>query len=1131
MKPTRPHDTADEHAGDDDHDSEQPTDDAEGTPDLTQGQGDEVFRLMTVRSPQTVPPERVVQIQGDDSGGLVDELDAAADSSQPRRKSARTLASYTTGAAFVDDLADLELALEPVRSQLETSPPADAAGFGGLVEEETGATPVELVESEPFQTALGRLVDSLIATSLHPVTAGDDVREILSDGIRILDAIEQVARTDDLMDPSRILSRTVSLPDTITPLPELESGTESTDNGAPTTRIGDIADLRSNLTDVQGAREELLSAVTDHGGRTNGAAATVSDVDEATTDGQHATEPGATEHAEAGGATDQCQNESDERSTDATADPIARFRQTFLGGEVGRQVERAFDDVSGVADELQATGLGQSTVVTDETFAQLSDDARSKLTELDVTPGAAPVDTTVERLDDEATTLNTQLLDATVGASEQLLLTGQSVSSIEGAVQIPELVPNQPLDIPDVLDSPLVNGDEDETERAGVTALGFGELRSVTEVGPEYRAGEIAHVENVMATETRERVHESTEITEEETREEQETIESENEDLQTTQRHEIKRETEQVIQQESELHAGVSVSASYGQVELESSFGYARRNAKERAQQTAVETAKEITHEATRRVEERVTSETIRRVREEVSERNLHAFENDTDDHVVGIYRWLEKVYRMDVLEYDEPRLMFEFLIPDPAAAYRHAMAEDPNGTTLQKPVEPKAVKFLDGDVDEGAERGDDDVPIYLDRLSYDDITSTNYRWYASHYGAEDVPEPPAERKREVVHITGGTEEMQTAGDGEANVEPIEAPHYDTAFIDVPDGYRVWHVDVLSDVIHRRDHDYSAHLRVSVGADHPGPESVYKLQDIRWDTPAGEQKSAGAAVRSFPINTDAYDELPVTVIPRNTFGYNVVAAAMLVRTQDALREWQATVYDAIVDAYERRLDEYRSQLEAARIGAGVTIEGNNPAENRQTERTELKRAAIELLREQELDVDAIDPPDDAEDGNSDSFPTIDPDALAGMEKDLQFFELAFEWQEGTYVFYPYYWAEQATWADKLNRDDPDPKFESFLTAGAARFVVPVRPGFEPNVLQFMETGVPFLEEGSIDSVNDPRYVDIVSELRERDEGAADASYTHDSWYNTVPTSLVKLQGSADLPNLITPTEELYPEAE
>ena len=54
---------------------------------------------------------------------------------------------------------------------------------------------------------------------------------------------------------------------------------------------------------------------------------------------------------------------------------------------------------------------------------------------------------------------------------------------------------------------------------------------------------------------------------------------------------------------------------------------------------------------------------------------------------------------------------------------------------------------------------------------------------------------------------------------------------------------------------------------------------------------------------------------------------------------------------------------------------------------------------------------------------------------------IEFFEQAFEWEQITYLFYPYFWGRKANWIMLSNQSDPDPAFMQFLQGGAARVVL------------------------------------------------------------------------------------------
>ena len=60
--------------------------------------------------------------------------------------------------------------------------------------------------------------------------------------------------------------------------------------------------------------------------------------------------------------------------------------------------------------------------------------------------------------------------------------------------------------------------------------------------------------------------------------------------------------------------------------------------------------------------------------------------------------------------------------------------------------------------------------------------------------------------------------------------------------------------------------------------------------------------------------------------------------------------------------------------------------------------------------------------------------------------------------------------------------DTDPQFEAFLKAGAARVVVPVRPGFEAALAHYQETGDVWMGEEMPDMFGD-NYLSIIDEIK------------------------------------------------
>ena len=128
---------------------------------------------------------------------------------------------------------------------------------------------------------------------------------------------------------------------------------------------------------------------------------------------------------------------------------------------------------------------------------------------------------------------------------------------------------------------------------------------------------------------------------------------------------------------------------------------------------------------------------------------------------------------------------------------------------------------------------------------------------------------------------------------------------------------------------------------------------------------------------------------------------------------------------------------------------------------------------------------------------------------------------AFEWEETTYSFYPYYWAGSERWKDLAQASGSDPVFEQFLRAGSANVLVPVRNGFERPVILFLKTGLiwggGYLPLFNVDDMLDV-YADV--ELGRQFDPPLQIG---DPWEIRLPTSMVMLQESDELPQF--PEEE------
>ena len=108
---------------------------------------------------------------------------------------------------------------------------------------------------------------------------------------------------------------------------------------------------------------------------------------------------------------------------------------------------------------------------------------------------------------------------------------------------------------------------------------------------------------------------------------------------------------------------------------------------------------------------------------------------------------------------------------------------------------------------------------------------------------------------------------------------------------------------------------------------------------------------------------------------------------------------------------------------------------------------------------------------------------------------IKFIHQALEWENVNYVLYPYFWSEpdKERWDFIQSLFHTDHVHRAFLRAGAARVVIPVRPGFEKNFLAFtegyFEEAFKNVTEKGLKDVLDEKhpYITIAQELENRAE--------------------------------------------
>ncbi len=596
----------------------------------------------------------------------------------------------------------------------------------------------------------------------------------------------------------------------------------------------------------------------------------------------------------------------------------------------------------------------------------------------------------------------------------------------------------------------------------GIKRLGIADYQKVEQTVCCYVPGEVSHIENVMAREYKERSTRVLRRSEDTVTSERQREQEKQHDSSTTDRYELQQEINKITAESTSLSIGASAGYSGSGYNVSVNANYATNLSKSEANRQAVSFAREVTDKATDRILERVREERVSKMIEEFEEQNRHGFDNRGDgaEHVSGVYRWVDKVYKNQILNYGK-RLMYEFMIPEPAAFHKLGM--------VKAKAKKSSVILLDRPVDP---RTDDGIKTHKK------LTRENYALFAALYNAE-VKVPPAE----VVYFgkAFGAADTADTSTWEAFAEKEN--------LKLPEGYHTERVKATLSGVRDADSNQQHGIGISIG------DVFFTDMDdkFRWT------KQLDFAYRDID---HFVGELPVSSHASNFLSYAATVSIRMKLTDAAFEQWQIDTFKAIIDAYEERVKDYNKQ-ESAAVDETSQVLNTNPLFYRIVENTVLKKACMSYLVGQGyLGQNFLN-------GQRDSFTGIA--ALANADQDAytsvaKFMEQAFEWDIMSYNLYPFYWGARGEWAGLYTQESDDPLFRSFMQAGLARAVVTVWPGFENAVMYYMATGKVWAG-GDAPVTGDPLYLSIVQELKtpEYEVGT--------TWETRVPTSLTILQKS------------------
>lgn len=631
----------------------------------------------------------------------------------------------------------------------------------------------------------------------------------------------------------------------------------------------------------------------------------------------------------------------------------------------------------------------------------------------------------------------------------------------------------------------------EEVPLYGVKKVGILEYMRVEQEVCCYVAGEVSHIENIMAREYKEKMSKLT-LREDITTEESEESEKElTKDTSSTDRYEMHKEIAQAISKEQSQQIGVNagVNATYSQdpwtvsVTAATNMNFTNSSSSNLNTTVGENFAKEVTQKATDRILKKVSYKRIAKMFRENEETNKHGFDNRSgNNHVTGIYRWVDKIYKNTLFNYGK-RLIYEVMVPEPSKNFKYWVENTLKNsiTSPTLPTPPVHPNTLIGNI------ADSDST----KFDWTDITRENYAYIAAAYGA-DVEVCPAN--------------MISVG-AMLNIDPIQSREQkakndvvarsEKKILEIPDGYFTERAEMM----------YTQYTTMPYDV----PTGTFQLGTSGWDITWHHTHKGiiwfGKCEKELPIS--------VTTREVSSLAMNVIAICEL--TENAYKSWQQNTYRAIMEAYNKKYQAYLDTKVAYKEPEKVQAEYNyNPGKARAIEQRELKRLCIEMMTAQFGIQSAYDHYLDYTACNMGYGVNQNTD-LEMHSKVIQFFEEAFEWDIMSYAFMPYFYGARDQWETLIQQKSPaDPLFEAFLQSGMAKVNITVRPGYERLVFFFLDKGIIPPSKDFIPSTKDKAdyYAHLLTGLTVLSDADQISCKKVRVWETRVPTDLVILQSGA-----------------
>jgi hypothetical protein len=541
-----------------------------------------------------------------------------------------------------------------------------------------------------------------------------------------------------------------------------------------------------------------------------------------------------------------------------------------------------------------------------------------------------------------------------------------------------------------------------------------------------YKPSDIAYIENVAPYETRIRTHGFTRTVAETSEDEVTSSREEQRDHQVTDRFSL--QTELTKNQKASLD--VDATLRYGTEKGPYSFTLNTHGtlSKESAYREAREQVRDQVEKATLKMQVQTRSLRTRSVTTQQTESNKHKFKNTTAIAAVAKYFWVTQEKRGQLFS-NGPRLHVDLLIPSPAMLFRKLEALKRAKGEPQGPGEP---------------------PL-KPTLTPKEINRGNYAALAAQYGLTEFDEPPPERPPHPPITVGFS----------AKSDPVS--------VDIPAGYRGTSMSIAGVTWTNPNYNGNSFIAFQFGGGlvQSGKGNVPTIStDTISATGSGmatiskHQVTNGNSTMSVSVHLTAD---PVDIGPWQLAFFQLILAQ----------------YAKAVEKYEAKLADYQAALKAYNAEQDENIKGRHPFACEEIMRTELKRSAIFMMCGEFSWPDVM---------NADSelchLPWPNRRKADKATNEWYFFDRAFDWNLASFTFYDYFRNPLCEWVDTFEPDEPNFLFKAFLRAGYCRVMVPVGPGMEEDVQDYLQSGGLWGSTGTWPhDPSDPRWVSVIDEIK------------------------------------------------